>query len=82
MTWKPFLESVDENQGPVDQVGVNVRFEDSTTGKTFTRGYKLTSGSASALQDVRDLVIEEVRKLSGFDDVRDRLKTLIGKEIK
>lgn len=82
MSWKPYLESVDENQGPADQIGVNVRFEDSTTGKSFTRGYKLTSGSASALQDVKVLVVEEVRKLNGFDDVRGRLKTLIGKEIK
>lgn len=82
MSWKPYLESVDENQGPADQIGVTVRFEDTITGKSFTRGYKLTSGSASALQDVKDLVIEEVRKLNGFDDVRVRLQNFIGKEIK
>jgi len=81
MAWKAILDSINENQGPADEVGINVRFEE-TGGKTFVRWYKVTSGSASSLADLKGIVLGELQKLNGFDNVVDTLKTLIGKEIK
>lgn len=81
MAWKAFLAGINENQGPADEVGINVRFEE-TGGKTFTRGYKVTSGSASSLADLKGIVTGELAKLNGFDSVTATLKTLVGKEIK
>lgn len=79
--WKAILESIDRNQGPADQVGINVRFENDETKQVFTRWYKLTPGTASVMDDIRELVQSEIKKLEGFDTVVETLETLVGKEI-
>lgn len=79
--WKAILESIDKNQGPADQVGINVRFENEETKQVFTRFYKLTPNTASAMDDIRELKRTEIAKLAGFDAVVDTLETLVGKEI-
>ena len=80
--WKAYLENINENQGPDDVVGVNVKFEDVDAGKSITKGYQLHAGNFKTVQDVKDLVTQELEKLNKFDAVVDLIKSFVGKEIK
>ena len=80
--WKAYLDSINQNQGPDDVVGVNIRFENVENGKSITKGYQLHAGNFKTVQDVKDLVLTELDKLNKFDGVVTLIYGFIGKEIK
>jgi len=80
--WKVFLDSINQNQGGTDQVGVNIKFTNSVTGQELTKSYQLSAGNFKSLADVKGLVTDDLDKLNKFDSVVDLIKSYVGKEIK
>ena len=79
--WKAYLESENTINLPADVVVVNIRFDDADTGRTITKNYQLHAGNFGTVQDVKDLVVVELDKLSKLDSLTTIIRELIGQEI-
>lgn len=80
--WKAILENVMEAPVANDTVDITIRFENSATGKTFSKGYNIHADSLKDAAAVRSLAQAELDKLAKFDTAVTALKSFVGKEIK
>lgn len=80
--WKAILENVMEAPVANDTVDITIRFENSVTGKTFSKGYSINSEMLKDAASIRALAQQEIDRLNKFDVAVTALKTFVGKEIK
>ncbi len=78
--WKAYIDTVEQNQGPVDAIGVNVRFEHADTGRKIVRSYKVASYGAT-VDNLKGIVKDALEKLEAFDSSAEELKLMAGQEI-
>ena len=79
--WKAYLDSVQTPIFPSDEMGADIRFEE-TDGRSLTKNYHLVAGNFKSIQDIKDLVLGELDKLNKFDAMKSLVTDFIGKEIK
>jgi hypothetical protein len=80
--WKAILQSVETPSFPSDEMSLDIKFQDTDTGRELTKNYHLVASNFKDIQDVKDLALGELSKLNKFDGMKTKVATFIGKEIK
>jgi hypothetical protein len=80
--WKAYLDSVQTPTFPSDEMSVDIKFQDTDSGRELTKNYHLVAGNFKSVQDIKDLVLTELDKLNKFDTMKGLITNFIGKEIK